>query len=223
MRKIFLFILLVTTLPGCKSKKVDVDGEVKFNKELAEELADMAETDQIAAYIPEGKYKEWSKQKWNTFKDSVFTSHQNRISEIFEEYGYPGFNRVGKEGSENFWLMVQHSNHNPDFQKKVLEKMRIAVDQNNATPSNYGLLVDRVNVNAGKAQVYGTQVSYNTGLCYAYADNLEDSINVDKRRASMGFRPLAVYLNIMTKAHFEMNKDFYLEQGIKEPKLYKIQ
>lgn len=38
----------------------------------------MVEVDQIAANIPQGKYKQLSLEAWNAFKDSVFTTHQIR-------------------------------------------------------------------------------------------------------------------------------------------------
>lgn len=61
-----------------------------------------------------------SNDQWESFKDSIFTTHQIRLKEIFDQYGFAGFDLVGKEGSSNFWLMVQHSDHNPDFQKEKL-------------------------------------------------------------------------------------------------------
>jgi len=195
---------------------------VEVNLKLAEELAQMVQTDQVAAYIPQGKYKQLSQEQWKAFQDSVFTTHQERLEEIFKQYGYPGFDLVGKEGSKHFWLMVQHSDHHPDFQKEVLEKMKTQVEKQNADPSNYGFLVDRVNLNTGKAQIYGTQVSYNTQICQAYPKELADSVHVNQRRKTIGLPPLEEYLNEITQMHFEMNKESYLKQGITEPKLYKM-
>jgi len=96
----------------------------EVNQELADELSRMAEVDQIAAYILQGKYKEMTSEQWNSFKDSVFTTHQKRLKEIFDKYGFVGFDLAGEEGSQNFWLMVQHSDHNSNFQKEILEKKR---------------------------------------------------------------------------------------------------
>ena len=118
--------------------------------------------------------------------------------------------------------MVQHSDHNPDFQKEVLEKMKIEVDKGNAKPGNYGLLVDRVQLNTGKKQVFGTQVTYNMETGQAYPRDLEDSLHVNKRRKSIGLKPIEEYLNGMTEMHFEMNKEYYLKKGVTEPKLYKL-
>lgn len=226
MKKILGIIIIGITLFGCKEKtseKKEIQKKVEFNQNLADELKKMAEIDQIAAYIPQGKYKELTSEQWSSFKDSVFTTHQKRLKEIFDKYGFVGFDLVGEEGSQNFWLMVQHSDHNPNFQKEVLEKMKVQVEKQNAESSNYGFLMDRVNLNTGKPQIYGTQVDYNFDIAQAFPKNLADSANVNERRKSIGLEPIEQYLNRMTLMNFEMNKKLYLEKGITEPKLYKIE
>jgi hypothetical protein len=223
--KIYLITLIVLFGLGCKEKQSEIGKDetvFEFNQNLVDELARLAEIDQVAASPPQGKSKELSREQWNSYKDSVFTSHQKRLTEIFQRYGYPGYDLVGKEGSKNFWLMVQHSDHNPEFQEGVLEKMKIELDKGNANPRYYGLLTDRVNLNKGGPQIYGTQVAYNLEICQAYPKNLADSANVNARRKSIGLPPIEEYLNQMTKMHFEMNRENYLRNGITEPKLYKV-
>ena len=225
MKKLLGILIIGFSFFGCKensSEKKEIKQKIEFNQDLADELKEMAEVDQIAAYIPQGEYKKMSNEEWNSFKDSVFTTHQKRLKQIFDKYGFIGFDLAGEEGSRNFWLMVQHSDHNPNFQKEVLERMKIEVDKGNAIPSNYGLLVDRVNLNTGEKQIYGTQVTYNMETGQAYPKPLEDSLNVNARRISIGLEPIEEYLNGMTEMHFEMNKDNYLKKGVTEPKLYEI-
>jgi len=226
MNKIYGLLIIGFLLIGCKNNSVEqIESEniVAFNQDLADELKKMAEIDQIAAYIPQGEYKKMTSEQWNTFKDSVFTTHQKRLKQIFDKHGFVGFDLAGEEGSQNFWLMVQHSDHTPEFQNEVLSKMRIEVEKQNAKPSNYGLLVDRVKLNSGQAQVYGTQVDYNFDIAQAFPKNLADSANVNQRRKSIGLGPLEDYLNDMSKANFQMNKEFYLKKGITEPRLYKLE
>jgi len=225
MNKLFGIIIIGLLINGCKEDKVvkkASEQTVEFNEDLANELKKMAEIDQIAAYIPQGEYKKLSQEQWNSFKDSVFTTHQKKLKQIFDTYGFVGFDLAGEEGSDNFWLMVQHSDHNPDFQKEVLNSMQIQVDKNNATPSNYGLLADRVRINTGEKQLFGTQVTYNMETGQAYSKILEDSLNVNDRRKSIGLEPLEEYLNDMTQMHFEMNKEYYSKKGITEPTYYDI-
>jgi len=224
MKQTLAILIIGLLLIGCKEKtsneKDTQEKTVVFNQVLADELSKMAEVDQIAAFIPQGEYKKMTNEQWNSFKDSVFTTHQKRLKQIFDEYGFVGFDIAGEDGSRNFWLMVQHSDHNPDFQKEILEKMKIEVDKENAIPSNYGLLVDRVNLNTGNKQIYGTQVTYNMETGQAYPKSLEDSLKVNDRRKSIGLEPIEEYLNRMTEMHFEMNKENYLKKGVTEPKLY---
>lgn len=226
MKKIIGILIFGFSLFGCKEKiseKREFEEKVEFNQRLANELKRMAEIDQIAAYIPQGEYKKMTDEQWNSFKDSVFTTHEKRLKQILDQYGFVGFDLAGKEGSQNFWLMVQHSDHNPDFQKEVLKKMKSEVDKGNAKPSNYGLLVDRVMLHIGKQQVYGTQVDYNLETGQAFPRDLKDRAEINKRRKSIGLEPIEEYLNGMSEMHFRMNKEGYLKKGIREPKLYKVE
>jgi predicted TIM-barrel fold metal-dependent hydrolase len=228
MNKVYGLLLIGLLVVACKEKTTKnklVDNKVEFNQTLADELSKMVITDQLAAAnaYPPKNYSHLTQEEWNSFKDSIYTTHQKRAKEILNEYGFAGFDLVGEEGSSDFWLIVQHSDHDPDFQKEVLEKMKIEVDEGNADSRIYGLLVDRVKLNTGEAQIYGTQVAYNMEICQAYPRKLADSINVNKRRKEIGLEPLEVYLNDMTKMNFKMNKEFFAKKGVTKPKLYLTQ
>jgi hypothetical protein len=127
---------------------------------------------------------------------------------------------VGKEGSDNFWVIIQHSDHDPEFQEKVLEKMKVQVDRGNATAEYYGYLVDRVNINTGKEQVYGTQFDYNE-FGQAFPKNISDTTGINARRISLGLTPMIDRMNEMTLFHFQINEEHFSEKGIAEPNLYK--
>lgn len=217
----FLGVLLAGILLLASVEVSSGQKKAVFNQELANELEKMAQTDQIAAYIPQGEYKKLSAQEWQAFKDQTFRSNQKRAQEIFEKYGFVGFDLAGNKGSTNFWLIVQHSDFDPQFQKRVLEKMKKELAKRNADPGNYGLLVDRVALNTGHQQIYGTQLAYNPDTGQAYPKNLANSATVNKRRKAIGLGPIEKYLNDMSEMHFEMNKKVYLDKGITEPKLYK--
>ncbi|WGH75737.1 hypothetical protein P8625_00815 [Tenacibaculum tangerinum] len=210
-----VFVLFV----GCKVEKENPITK-EYNQQLVNELASMFQIDQVAAGIPSGKYKELSEDEWKSFKDSVFDVNYEKAAEIFNKYGFVGFDLVGKEGSRNFWLIVQHLDSKPEFQEAVLEKMKIEIERNNASPQNYAYLLDRVELNRGKKQVYGTQVKYNWKMCQAYPKPLVDSVNVNKRRKELGLEPLEDYLNELSIMHFEMNKKAFLQVNITKPKLY---
>lgn len=209
MKKITYIVLTAIVLTGCAIKRAD-------NKKvsLINELQEMVKTDQIAAF-------HWEKE-WEKYKDSVFTTHKIRVEKMFNKYGFLGFDKVGKDGSNNFWLIVQHCDKFPDFQKKILKAMNKEVKKGNANPNNYAFLYDRVEANAKRKQLFGTQVDYevnSTGRAFPKF-GLVDSANVDNIRKEYGLEPLKVYLNQMTTMHFEMNKEHYQKMGIIKPNLY---
>lgn len=207
---IFFFCGCAVTLSGDKKAM------------LLRELKEMEDMDQVAAYIPQGKYQSYSQQQWSLFKDSVFTSNKVRAEKMFRKYGFLGYSQVGKEGSRSFWSIVQHCDKYPDFQNQVLAKMNKAVKSNNADPQNYAYLCDRVQINAKQKQVFGTQVVYDTkvpGRAMARI-GVEDSLNVDARRKAYGMGTLKEYLNEMTLNHYRMNKEEYLRKGVVQPNIY---
>lgn len=200
----------------------DASAQRKFNKPLADSLNKWAIVDQIAAKPAEGAYKMMSKEQFSRFQDSVFAVHQTLVSKVFDQYGYPGYDLVGKTGSNHFWLLVQHCNKQPNFQQKVLLAMKKEVNKANADPEKFAYLTDRVRLNTAQKQVYGTQVTYNTDSCQAIPRSLGDSLNVNHRRKRLGMQPLEAYLNQMSELHFMMNKANYEKAGISGPKLVKV-
>jgi len=58
MNIILKFIFILISSVGCTEKPTEEkisDKEFVFNQHLADELKNMAETEQIAAYVPQGK------------------------------------------------------------------------------------------------------------------------------------------------------------------------
>lgn len=141
-----------------------------------------------------------------------FARHQPILEKIVRQYGFPGFKQVGEKSADNFWLLVQHADAHPDFQRQVLKLMLPEVKKKNASPSNYAYLTDRVAINAGQLEEYGTQVEY-TGIvegdfskAMAVPVSLRDPKNVEKRRAAIGMESLQDYLKRMTEMTRQMNQ-----------------
>lgn len=78
--------------------------------------------------------------------------HSYRMRNIIQEYGYPSVKLISKEGMKNWWILVQHQDLDIVLQQKCLEYCDFA-------PEEYALLADRVLVNTGKSQRYGTQLN----------------------------------------------------------------
>lgn len=146
--------------------------------ELRRELLDMQEADQAERT---GESGEWNDRE-----------RTDRLAEIVDEHGWPGFALVGEDGATAAWVIAQHSDLDVDFQERALDLMRTAVDEDDADPTELAYLEDRVALNTGGPQVYGTQVGCVDGR--AEPAELSDPEGVDERRAEVGLPPLADYL-----------------------------
>jgi hypothetical protein len=141
-----------------------------------------------------------------------YASHQPLLEKIVRQYGYPGFKQVGQKSAYNFFIMVQHADAHLNFQRKVLRLMLPEVKRKNAAPADYAYLTDRVAINSGQPEEYGTQVKYTGEVGKDYSKviavpvSLRDPQNVDKRRAAIGMEPLQNYLNMMANMARQMNK-----------------
>lgn len=160
---------------------------------LKADLDEMVKVDQIASNLPKGKYLDYTAERWNIFRDSVHSNIKIRVEEMFNKYGFLGYNKVDKEGSKHFWLLVQHSDKYPGFQRKVLKAMNKEVKKGNANPSDYAYLYDRIKVKAGEKQKFGTQLSYDSAGRPLPAIGLIDSSKVDKFRKAYELEPLKDY------------------------------
>ena len=114
-----------------------------------------------------------------------------RLGKIVARHGWPTYTLVGKDGAQAAWLLAQHADLSPKFQRKCLDLMA-SLPRDEVSRKNVAYLTDRVLLAEGKKQVYGTQVTLTNGKCKPRP--LEDEANVDKRRAEVGLPPLAEYL-----------------------------
>lgn len=121
------------------------------------------------------------------------------IKDIFKKFGFLGLNKVSETTSHNFWLLVQHADRHPDFQAKVLDSMKIEVNKNNASNINYAYLFDRVNVNSGKPQLYGTQLELNKNETSYVLKPTVDIENLNKRRQEINLEPIENYIKEMNE------------------------
>lgn len=116
------------------------------------------------------------------------------LKKIIAERGWPGRSLVGSEAANAAFLILQHS---PDtaFQAKTLPLLEKAYAAGDAEGQQVALLTDRVAVQRGQPQLYGTQASVVNGRFKL--NPIADSANVDARRAKLGMPPVAAYMRIL--------------------------
>lgn len=109
---------------------------------------------------------------------------------IVARSGWPTRTMVGAAGAHAAFLIAQH---NTRIQPEALRRMR-ALPPAEVKRSDLALLEDRVLVDAGKPQRYGTQLRWsNAGQAMVF-DSIADFAHLDARRAAAGLPPLGVYI-----------------------------
>ncbi|HEV2376663.1 MAG TPA: DUF6624 domain-containing protein [Streptosporangiaceae bacterium] len=117
------------------------------------------------------------------------------LAELVRARGWPGRTLAGEEGAAAAWLLAQHADHDPALQRTFLQALRGAVNRGEASAAHLAYLEDRVRVNAGQPQRYGTQFTLVGGELGPYP--IEDPHRLDERRAEAGLEPFADYQALM--------------------------
>lgn len=157
-----------------KKEKLDTTGEGAANFERSLNKTQLAE------------FKKLAEASERTDKENT-----EWLGKIVDKHGWPTRTLVGKDGANAAWLLVQHADLSPQFQRKCLDLMAKAGDDE-VSKKDRAYLTDRVLLAEGKKQLYGTQFVFEGGKCKPRP--LEDEANVDTRRAEVGLGPLAEYL-----------------------------
>lgn len=108
---------------------------------------------------------------------------------VIDATGWPSIDRVGADGAEAAWLLAQHADADPVFQRRCLELMTARVGRGQASPALLAYLVDRVGIHEGRPQTYGTQHHWTDGVAIPLP--IHDPEGVDRRRAQVRLAPLA--------------------------------
>jgi hypothetical protein len=133
--------------------------------------------------------------------DEIDSRNTARMKSIIKEYGWPGPGLVGWDGTEAAFILVQHADHS--FQKELLPLMQKEYRAGDLSGPNYALFIDRVLVEDGRPQVYGSRAKHfdqwKMGEPVLYP--IEDEANVDKRRAEVGLSSLAEYREFLKQMY----------------------
>ena len=158
----------------------------EMRPDLRAELLRRAERDQAARGLPE--------PDWETIAP-VDADNLAWLREVVAQVGWPGRSMVGEDGAHAAWLLAQHADRDPAFQRRCLDLITEAAAGDEVSKTELAYLTDRVLLAEGQAQEYGTQVM---GREEGWVPRrLRDPETVDERRAAMSLGPLGEYIAIM--------------------------
>lgn len=176
--------------------------EDRADKEwVKKRLAHLVEVDQaIRKAMSNPKLGSWDAAARQTFLDGVTARMADwdaattaELKGLLAVHRWFTVSEFGKEADKNAWLLVQHADRDLAFQKQVLEVLTGLYPTGETNPSNYAYLWDRVAVNSGELQRYGTQ-----GKC-AEVGRWEPhpveapTEDLEKRRSAVGLQTMAEY------------------------------
>lgn len=157
-----------------------------MNHTLAAELHRRAEEDQAARRLPAGTHDGREMRR-------IDVGNTAWLQQVIAEHGWPGVALAGERGADEAWLLAQHADLAPAFQRQALELLEAAVAAGDAPPRHLAYLTDRVLVAAGELQVYGTQYIHDPDGSNLRPQPVADPDRLDERRAAMGLEPAAAY------------------------------
>lgn len=118
--------------------------------------------------------------------------NQTALLEMLPPEGWFYKSVYGEGPANTAFLIIQHSN--VDLWRRFVPVLEPLVATGEVDGQDYGLMYDRLAINEGRPQRYGSQMICKAGRFVIDYGNLEDPANADARRAAMGFhQTLAEY------------------------------
>jgi hypothetical protein len=165
-------VLILATMPGQANESIE---------SLRHALLSLGERDQAAINADEPS-------------EAALRSHVAELKQIVAIHGWPRISIVDSEAAKAAWLVAQHADFDLAFQKEALRHMESLAPDGEAEVKLVGYLIDRVAVNEGRPQVYGTQGGCKAGRWQP--SPIADPEEVEVRRASVSMEPLAFYAEL---------------------------
>lgn len=155
--------------------------------ELRLQLLAMYSKDQDARKGPEGV---------SDAVENIDRKNLPAIRNIVDTHGFPSPAMVGKDGVEAAFILVQHANRDVQLQERVLNQLSELHADHKISGQALALLTDRLLVNRGLPQRYGTQFIDRDG--FTKPRPIENQGMVDELRRQMGLPPLRDYACAMS-------------------------
>lgn len=148
----------------------------KNEHKLKEAVAENRKSDALVARIRESR-----------------TKNAIQLCSILKEFGWPTLSMVGADGVAAAFLLVRNSS--ADLQIGLLPVVIAATKQGEMARPGLASYVDRLRLNAGLKQIFGTQATIMDGLLVLFP--IEAEAQVDVRRKEYELPPLAQYLRAL--------------------------
>jgi len=175
------------------------NGPIK-NKPFARALFRMIIKDQGFMYVGNIERKKYIKNGGYFSTPAIYPvlameeknkkENEKELQKLLDKYGWPTTSEVTEYAAAGAALIINHASH--ALRVKYFPMLEKAFKEGEAQPLRYAKMCDRLLVEEGKKQLYGTQVKFEHMKRVPYP--ILDPEHVDKRRAKIGLGPLVPYL-----------------------------
>lgn len=179
------FVFLLAALAGCSNQYNRILEEVYDKDQEVRKWTVLSSLsyDEIVTYSTE-----------MALTDSL---NQATVFGILDKEGWPA--RLSDKANQAIWLVIDHSDL--ATRRKYLDLVKAKAEEGVLDKSDYATLNDRVLMEEGKPQIYGTQIKITGTIIFGEEQTLpmylwpvEDPAALDSLRNSIGLPPIEEYL-----------------------------
>lgn len=179
------FVFLLAALAGCSNRYNRILEEVYDKDQEVRKWTVLSSLsyDEIVTYSTE-----------MALTDSL---NQATVFGILDKEGWPA--RLSDKANQAIWLVIDHSDL--ATRRKYLDLVKAKAEEGVLDKSDYATLNDRVLMEEGKPQIYGTQIKITGTIIFGEEQTLpmylwpvEDPAALDSLRSSIGLPPIEEYL-----------------------------
>jgi len=128
--------------------------------------------------------KDGLQKRWRDIDDA----NLKQFKEIIAACGWPRT----QTDSHSAWLLAQHADSDPAFQRLAKALLETSVKAGIAAPRDLAYLADRIAAHEGRPQEYGTQFMV-SDRCRLVLEPVDDRALVNRRRLAVGLQSLEEY------------------------------
>ncbi len=166
---------------------------------IREALLNMKEQDQLAR----ARFMRDQSRENETIMETLDSEHTEKLKAIIAQYGQVDSHDIGQDGLNAFSLILLHS-PNIKFKEKMLPFIETRYANGELEGQDYALLIDKILVNKGEKQYYGTQFILKHGQYVP--EEIIDASKVDARRQAVGLPSLAEYSRLINEYYTNLTQ-----------------
>ncbi|HET9826101.1 MAG TPA: DUF6624 domain-containing protein, partial [Chitinophagaceae bacterium] len=178
-----------------KADRIQSDSFKKYQyPQFAAQLATLWEKDQYYRFRLARAYDNndtiSANEIWRAMRKSD-SANLLEFESVTDKIGWPTVSKVGQAGASTAFLIIDHSPR--EVMEQYFPLLEEAARKGEASLSSYATMKDRILVNRGKKQIYGTQKYWDQQQGKFVYFPIEDEKSVNSKRKEVGLAPLSEF------------------------------